>query len=75
MESNGLQAIVVTNGSSLTYYSGVHWWVSERFFGMILPAKGEPFFVCPAFEEDRAREQIGEGALRREGRRSHLAGG
>ena len=61
MSSNGLQAIAVTNGSSLTYYSGVHWWVSERFFGMFLPAKGEPFFVCPAFEEDRAREQLGKG--------------
>ena len=61
MGQNGLQAMVVTNGSSLTYYSGVHWWVSERFFGMFLPTKGEPFFVCPAFEEDRAREQISKG--------------
>ena len=26
-----------------------------------LTAKGEPFFVCPAFEEDRAREQIALG--------------
>ena len=25
---------------------------------MVLPAKGKPFFVCPAFEADRAREQI-----------------
>jgi Xaa-Pro dipeptidase len=61
MNANGLQAIAVTNGSSLTYYGGVHWWVSERFFGMFLPAKGEPFFVCPAFEEDRAREQLAKG--------------
>lgn len=61
MKSNGLQGIAVTNGSSLTYYSGAHWWVSERFFGMFLPAKGDPFFVCPAFEEDRAREQLAKG--------------
>jgi Xaa-Pro dipeptidase len=61
MKTNGLQAIVVTNGSSLTYYSAVHWWVSERFFGMILPERGDPFFVCPAFEEDRAREQLANG--------------
>ena len=27
----------------------------------MIPAKGEPFFVCPAFEEDRAREQIALG--------------
>jgi len=61
MNQNSLQAIAVTNGSSLTYYSGAHWWVSERFFGMFLPAKGDPFFVCPAFEEDRAREQLSRG--------------
>jgi len=61
MSANGLQAIAVTNGSSLTYYCGVHWWVSERFFGMFLPVKGEPFFVCPAFEESRAREQLALG--------------
>src|SRR6516164_6897305 len=52
MKTNQLQAIVVTNGSSLTYYSGAHWWVSERFFCMVLPEKGDAFFVSPAFEED-----------------------
>lgn len=61
MKANDLQAIVVTNGSSLPYYSAVHWWVSERLFAMVLPAKGEPFFVCPAFEEGRAREQLSNG--------------
>src|SRR6516165_3154717 len=61
MAQNKLQAIVVTQGSSLPYYSGVRWWTSERFFGMILPAKGAAFFVCPAFEEGRAREQISTG--------------
>lgn len=61
MAANDLQAIVVTNGSSLPYYSALHWWVSERLFAMVLPVKGEPFFVCPAFEEDRAREQLSGG--------------
>ncbi len=28
---------------------------------MVLPASGAPFFVCPAFEEDRAREQLAAG--------------
>ena len=61
MAENKLQAIVVTNGSSLPYFSAVHWWPSERFFGMVLPAKGNAFFVCPAFEEGRAREQLAIG--------------
>ncbi len=58
MVENKLQAIVVTNGSSLLYFSAVHWWLSERLFAMVLPAKGDAFFVCPAFEEGRAREQL-----------------
>ncbi|HVP54504.1 MAG TPA: Xaa-Pro peptidase family protein [Candidatus Eisenbacteria bacterium] len=61
MAENTLQAIVITSGSSLTYYSAVHWWTSERLFAMVLPAKGKAFFVCPAFEEGRAREQLATG--------------
>ncbi|MGO9711282.1 MAG: hypothetical protein ACLQBL_20640, partial [Polyangiaceae bacterium] len=41
------------------YFSGIPWGGGERLFALILPAKGEPFFVCPAFERDRAEEQIG----------------
>ena len=61
MAQNKLQAVAVTTGSSLTYFSGVRWWTSERLFAMVLPAKGRAFFVCPAFEEGRAREQISAG--------------
>lgn len=61
MAENKLQAIVVAAGSSLPYYSAAHWWTSERFFAMVIPAKGESFFVCPAFEEGRAREQLSPG--------------
>ena len=61
MQANRLQAIVITSGSSLPYFSAAHWWQSERLFAMVLPAKGKAFFVCPAFEEDRAREQLAKG--------------
>ncbi len=61
MAQNHLQAILVSNGSSLPYYSAVHWWPSERFFAMVLPVKGNAFFVSPAFEEGRAREQLEAG--------------
>jgi Xaa-Pro aminopeptidase len=61
MAQNKLQAIVITSGSSLPYYSAVHWWSSERLFAMVLPATGKAFFVCPAFEEGRAREQLAMG--------------
>ena len=59
--ANNLQAIAITTGSSLTYYSAVKWWTSERLFAMVLPAKGNAFFVCPAFEQARAQEQLALG--------------
>ncbi|OLD19659.1 MAG: peptidase M24 [Acidobacteriales bacterium 13_1_40CM_3_55_5] len=58
MADNKLDAILLTEGTSLTYFSGIHWGGSERLFAMVLPVKGNVFYVCPAFEEGRAREQI-----------------
>ena len=52
---------MLTRGTSLVYFTGIRWGGGERLFACIIPAKGEPFFVCPAFEEDRAREQIALG--------------
>jgi Xaa-Pro dipeptidase len=53
-----LDAILLMEGTSLTYFTGMRWWGGERLFAMVLPAKGKPFYVCPAFEEGRAREQV-----------------
>src|SRR5437016_103451 len=61
MRENKLDAIFLTGGSSLSYFTNVRWGNSERLFAAVLPLKGEAFFVCPAFEEDRAREQIATG--------------
>ena len=58
IRENDLSAILMTEGSSLTYFTGMRWWGGERLFAMVLPAKGQSFYVCPAFEEGRAREQI-----------------
>jgi len=58
MAANHLDAIVLMEGTSLEYFSGIRWWGGERLFTMVLPAKGAAFYVCPAFEEARAREQM-----------------
>src|SRR5262249_33356063 len=58
MAENNLSAILMTEGTSLNYFTGIRWWGGERLFAMVLPAKGASFYVCPAFEEGRAREQI-----------------
>lgn len=62
MVDNGLDAIVLMEGTSLRYYTGIRWWGGERMFALLLPAKGKPFYVCPAFEEGRAREQMAHAA-------------
>jgi Xaa-Pro aminopeptidase len=61
MSQNKIDAIMVMGGTSLVYFTNIHWWMSERTFALVLPVKGNPFYVCPAFEEDRAREQIASG--------------
>jgi Xaa-Pro dipeptidase len=61
MQENNLNAITVAGGTSLLYFSGVNWGNSERLFVMVLPVRGEPFFVAPAFEKDRSLEQIAQG--------------
>ena len=58
MAENSLDAILLMEGTSLKYFTGIHWWGGERTFAFVLPAKGSAFYVCPAFEEGRAREQI-----------------
>jgi Xaa-Pro dipeptidase len=58
MSQEGLDAIVIAEGTSLTYFTGARWWGSERLFAAVIPARGDAFYVCPAFEEARAREQI-----------------
>jgi Xaa-Pro dipeptidase len=58
MSENALDAIVLMEGTSLQYFTGVRWWGGERAFALILPARGAAFYVCPAFEEGRAREQL-----------------
>ncbi|MGO8796693.1 MAG: M24 family metallopeptidase [Candidatus Sulfotelmatobacter sp.] len=58
MSENALDAIVLMEGTSLRYFTGIGWWGGERLFALVLPAKGAAFYVCPAFEEERARELI-----------------
>jgi Xaa-Pro dipeptidase len=58
MAENSLDAIVLMEGTSLRYFTGMRWWGGERMFACVLPAKGATFYICPAFEEGRARELL-----------------
>ncbi|MEI8298157.1 MAG: Xaa-Pro peptidase family protein [Pseudomonadota bacterium] len=61
LTERGLDALVLAEGTSLTYFTGASWWGSERLFAAVIPVRGQPFYVCPAFEEGRAREQLTDG--------------
>ncbi len=58
MVENGIDAMVLEGGTSMYYYTGVHWGNSERTFAVVIPARGELAWVTPGFEEARARELI-----------------
>ncbi|MBI2221773.1 MAG: aminopeptidase P family protein [Acidobacteria bacterium] len=61
MAEQKVDAIMLCQGTSLVYFTGVRWSGGERLFALVVPRSGHPFVVCPAFEEDRAREQLGLG--------------
>jgi Xaa-Pro dipeptidase len=58
MAAEGLKALILSSGTSLSYFTGAEWGSSERFFGAVIPRDGDPSWVTPAFELSRAREQI-----------------
>jgi Xaa-Pro dipeptidase len=58
MRENGIGAVFLEHGSSMLYYTGVRWGLSERPFGVVIPAQGELAWITPGFEEERARELI-----------------
>ena len=45
-------------GTSLYYFTGIRWGLSERLLGLVLPRTGAPVLVVPAFEEGRLREKL-----------------
>jgi Xaa-Pro dipeptidase len=68
MHANRIDAVMLAGGTSLAYFTGILWGNSERLFTCVLPQKGHAFYVCPAFEEDRVREQMNQAPAGRESR-------
>jgi Xaa-Pro dipeptidase len=58
MKEKGIEAIYIEPGSSMTYFTGMRWGTSERMLAVVIPVRGEIGWVCPKFEEERARELI-----------------
>jgi Xaa-Pro dipeptidase len=58
MAQQRIDAICIAGGTTLNYFTGVRWYNSERAMILVLPVKGQPFAVCPAFEEERLQERL-----------------
>jgi Xaa-Pro dipeptidase len=51
-------AILLGPGTSLYYFTGIRWGISERLLALVIPRTGQPLLISPAFEEARMRELI-----------------
>ena len=58
MRANGIGAVLIEAGSSLTYFTGIRWGRSERLTAAVIPVEGEPLVVTPFFEEPSIRESL-----------------
>lgn len=51
-------ALFFAPGTSLYYFTGIRWGLSERLVGLVIPRTGHPVLVVPGFEEGRLREKL-----------------
>jgi Xaa-Pro aminopeptidase len=51
-------ALFLSAGTSLYYFTGIRWNLSERLLGLVVPRDGRSILVVPAFEEGRLREKL-----------------
>jgi Xaa-Pro dipeptidase len=58
MQQKKVAALLVEAGSSLEYFTGIHWWRSERTTAALIPAAGPVVVVTPYFEEPSIRETL-----------------
>jgi Xaa-Pro dipeptidase len=57
-QASRYDALFLAPGSSLYYFTGIRWGLSERLLGLLIPRTGNPIIVVPAFEEGRLREKL-----------------
>ena len=58
MKELGYAAMLIEPGPNMMYFSGIDWGRSERLFAFILPRSGKAVVISPAFEEQRAANQV-----------------
>ncbi len=58
MRERKIGALLLEGGASMFYYTGTRWTQSDRTFAWVLPAAGEPAWIVPQADQDRAHAAI-----------------
>jgi Xaa-Pro dipeptidase len=58
MARHGIGALLIEPGASMVYFTGVHWWRSERLTAIVLPRDGDLAIVTPQFEAPSVSESL-----------------
>jgi Xaa-Pro dipeptidase len=58
MQQNKIAALLVDTGSTLDYFTGVRWHLSERVTAAVIPASGKTVIVTPFFEQPTIHEML-----------------
>ena len=58
LQQNKIAALLVDTGSTLDYFTGVRWHLSERVTAAVIPASGKAVIVTPFFEQPSIHEML-----------------
>jgi Xaa-Pro dipeptidase len=58
MQQQKIAALLVDTGSTLDYFTGVRWHLSERVTAAVIPASGKTVVVTPFFEQPTIHEML-----------------
>jgi len=58
MQQQKVAALLIESGSTLDYFTGVKWWLSERVTAAVIPATGKTVVVTPFFERPSIQEML-----------------
>lgn len=58
LAERSLDAYLCEGGPTMSYLTGVSWGRSERTFALLVLADGSHFWICPAFEAEKAKLSV-----------------
>ena len=58
MAQHGIDALFLSGGTNMLYFSGINAPAHDRLFALLLPREGEPVGICPRFELDNLLERM-----------------